>query len=97
MSQVTPRESAFFYRHSPFVLGLQSIWTDDVYANSNKRWVQSRLDYINTVTAGSYVNFPNSDLNNYESAYWGGNVTALRKVKRMYDPCNVFRFPQSIR
>ena len=97
VADVMPRDTAFFYRHSPFVVGLQSIWTEDAYAQSNAQWVQSRLDYINTVTAGSYVNFPSSDLEDYERAYWGGNVTNLRKVKRMFDPCNVFRFPQSIR
>ena len=97
VTDVAPRETAFFYRCSPFVVGLQSIWTEDAYAKSNAEWVQSGLDYINTVTVGSYVNFPNGDLKDYERAYWGGNVTALRKVKQMYDPCNVFRFPQSIR
>lgn len=92
-----PRETAFFYRQSPYVIGIQSIWTDDIDAKLNKQWVESRYDYIKTVTAGSYVNFPNSSLKDYESAYWGGNVPMLRRVKRMYDPCNVFVFPQSIR
>ena len=97
VAKVSPHGTAFFYRYSPFVVGLQSIWTEDVYAKSNTQWVQSRLDYINAITIGSYVNFPNSDLINYQHAYWGGNVTALRRVKQRYDPCNLFRFPQSIR
>ena len=95
--KVSPRGTAFFYRSSPYVLGLQSIWTEDRYAKLNTEWVQSRLDYINRITVGSYVNFPNSDLVNYEREYWGDNVADLRRVKQMYDPCNVFRFPQSIR
>ena len=95
--KVAPDKSAFFYRYSPYVIGLQSIWTEDIYAKSNTQWVQGGLNYINTVTVGSYVNFPNSDLIDYESAYWGNNVAALRKIKRIYDPSNVFRFPQSIR
>lgn len=95
--KVSPRRTAFFYRSSPYMLGLQSIWTEDRYAKLNTEWVQSRLDYINRITAGSYVNFPNSDLVNYEREYWGDNVADLRRVKQVYDPCNVFRFPQSIR
>jgi FAD/FMN-containing dehydrogenase len=97
VKNVAPSDSAFFYRHSPYIIGLQSIWTEDRYAQLNTKWVQSRLSYINTVTAGSYVNFPNSELKDYEHAYWGENEHKLRRVKQMYDPCNVFSFPQSIR
>lgn len=97
VKKVAPHKSAFFYRYSPYVIGLQSIWTDDKYAKSNTQWVQNGLNYINTITVGSYVNFPNNELVDYERAYWGDNVAALRRVKRRYDPCNIFRFPQSIR
>ncbi|WFR55828.1 FAD-binding oxidoreductase [Anaerocolumna sp. AGMB13025] len=97
VSKIAPQESAFFYRYSPFVVGLQSIWAEDKYAKLNTEWVQSRLNYINRVTVGSYVNFPSSDLVDYERAYWGDNAAKLRSVKQMYDPYNIFRFPQSIR
>ncbi|MEM5768962.1 MAG: BBE domain-containing protein [Bacillota bacterium] len=43
------------------------------------------------------MNFPYSSLRDYMQAYYGGNVGRLRRVKRMYDPCNVFCFQQSIR
>lgn len=97
VARIAPCATAFFYRCAPYIVGLQSIWTEDKYAKSNTEWVQSRLAYMNKVTDGSYVNFPNRDLVNFECEYWGGNVTSLHRVKQKYDPCNVFRFPQSIR
>lgn len=45
---------------------------------------------------GAYVNVPNAAMPNWESAYWGGNVDRLRKIKAAYDPDNVFCYEQSI-
>ena len=97
VAEVSPRATAFFYRNARYILLVQSVWTQDEFANLNSLWVDSRFDYLKTVTTGSFVNFPYSGLKDYEHAYWGGNVPQLRRVKRLYDPCNVFKFPQSIR
>lgn len=97
VADADPRATAFYYRNARYILLVQSVWTEDEYANTNSEWVDSRFDYLKTVTTGSFVNFPYSGLKGYEHAYWGGNVPQLRCVKRLYDPCNVFRFPQSIR
>lgn len=90
-------ETAFYYRDSNYIIGIQSVWEDSIYAKENKKWVNSRLDYIKTITKGLFVNFPYSPLKNYEEEYYGGNVWGLRCVKDKYDPCNIFNYPQSIK
>ncbi len=97
VADVCPNATAFYYRNARYILLVQSVWTQDEFARINSEWVDSRFAYLKTVTTGSFVNFPYSGLKGYERAYWGGNVPVLRRVKQLYDPCNVFRFPQSIR
>jgi len=92
-----PGETAYFHRSARYIAAIQSGWTEDEAAEGNTTWVNRHFPYLANLTAGSYVNFPASNLRDYIQAYYGGNAGRLRRVKRMYDPCNVFCFQQSIR
>lgn len=89
--------TAFNYRNAKYILLIQTVWEDSRYADVNKAWLSKNFRYIQSITNGSYVNFPYANLKYYEHAYYGGHVNILRKIKRKYDPFNVFRYPQSIR
>lgn len=58
----------------------------------HKEWVERGFKYIYTISTGSYINFPYSNLPNYEQAYFGKNVQRLQCIKKDYDPDNVFNF-----
>lgn len=90
-------ETAFYYRDSNYIIGIQSVWENSIYAEENREWVASRLSYIRMITKGLFVNFPYSPLRNYEREYYGGNVCRLQCVKEQYDPFNIFNYPQSIK
>ena len=90
-------ETAFFFRDAPYIALLQSVWEEDRYEDVNIGWVDKNFPPLARATAGSYINFPYSNLKDYMRSYYGGNAARLRRVKRMYDPYNVFCFQQSIR
>jgi hypothetical protein len=45
---------------------------------------------------GSYVNFPDTDLKDWQRLYYKDNYPRLQQVKECWDPLNVFRHAQSI-
>ena len=61
--------------------------------------------FVGNVTAsmqpdewGRYINYADSQLNRTaaERDYWGNNLPRLQRAKAMYDPDEVFYFPQSV-
>ncbi|WP_405793803.1 FAD-binding oxidoreductase [Streptomyces sp. NBC_01506] len=60
-------------------------------------WPARAFDVIDPVsTGGTYLNFPNPDVDDWQQAYHGENYARLVEVKRDYDPTNFFGHPQSI-
>jgi hypothetical protein len=48
------------------------------------------------VPGKAYINYCDSELNDWPTANWGPNLARLKGVKRSVDPTNIFRFLQSI-
>ncbi|MGL5087820.1 MAG: BBE domain-containing protein, partial [Clostridium sp.] len=74
-----------------------SVWEDEKYASENIKWIEEKFSFIKPITIGSFINFPFSELEEYEKEYYGENINRLRIVKEKYDPYNIFDFPQSIK
>lgn len=97
ISDIDKSSTAFYYRDAKFIMGLQSVWEDDKYAEFNKDWIKKKFNIMRELTEGSFVNFPLTELENYEQEYYGKNLKSLRKIKTKYDPYNIFNFPQVIK
>ena len=90
-------ETSFYYRHSRYILGFQSVWEDNTYSLANKEWFLQRFKKIEAITEGSFVNFPLGELEDFEKAYYGEHMIQLKEIKAQYDPGNFFSFEQSIK
>ena len=89
--------TAYYYRDAKFIIGIQSVWEEDSFAEINKEWVKENFITIKDMTVGSFVNFPMDELDNFEQEYYGENISKLKEIKSKYDPLNVFKFPQAIK
>jgi FAD/FMN-containing dehydrogenase len=82
-----PDASAFPHRDARFLLKL----------SGPPEWLSRAYDAARPhSTGGAYVNFPDPDLPDWETAYYGANYGRLQDVKARYDPDGVFTFPQAI-
>ncbi|MGL4107317.1 FAD-binding oxidoreductase [Clostridium sp. LP20] len=89
--------TAFYYRGCQYILGIQTVWEEDNYQEVNEEWFKEQFEIMKGFFIGSYVNFPYSDIKNYEIRYYGNHVKRLRRIKNKYDPFNIFKFQQSIK
>ena len=96
VSDVAPSATAFYYRCSPYILSVQSVFENNLYRLENMFWVNKTYDFIYSLTVGSYINFPFYPLKHYLEAYYGKNVSRLQCIKCEYDPLNIFQFQQSL-
>lgn len=97
IADVDKLDTAYYYRDAKFIMGIQSVWEENKYADINREWVKSNFRSIEILTEGSFVNFPLDELDNYEKEYYGQNIKRLKEIKKQYDPYNVFNYPQVIK
>ena len=95
-ADIAPTATAYFYRKAKFFINYSSQWLDAGQDAAHKKELKVLRDNLLTYTVGDYVGNPDPDLDDYLTAYYGGNVARLIDVKRKYDPENIFHFRQSI-
>ncbi|KFM99178.1 FAD-binding oxidoreductase [Bacillus clarus] len=96
VENIAPSETAYFHRKAIIAQEYITSWKCDNEEQRNIRWVKDLRESLDPYTLGDYVNWPDIDIKNWQTSYYGSNFQKLRKVKTAYDPCNVFRFAQSI-
>lgn len=89
-------DTAFYYRNAKYIIWLETVWEENEYAKENREWVKDNFPYLQSITTGSYINFPYRQLTDHLKEYFGDNKNKLKIVKEKYDPLNIFSFPQAI-
>jgi FAD/FMN-containing dehydrogenase len=96
IATIDPAATAFPHRRALFDLQYQSYWWDDAAEPVSLAWVRDLRAAMTPYTSGAYVNYIDADITNWESAYYGTNLTRLKQVKMDYDTDDVFNGAQSI-
>jgi len=99
-NRVPPQATAFVYREEQFLVEhVATIVRDasDSAARTARSWTQRSWQCVHEhASGGVYPNFPDLDLPDWKTAYYGPNYERLRQIKSTYDPHGVFSGPQSI-
>jgi FAD/FMN-containing dehydrogenase len=90
--------TAFVHRDLTYTVQYQTYWKDPAETEPSETWLRDTFDAIDPHIGrnASYRNYCDLDLTDWEARYYGENAPRLRRVKKRFDPNNVFHYPQSI-
>lgn len=96
-AEIAPTDTAYFYRNAVSFLVYSDQWLQENEDAAHIKALDELRESLLAYSTGDYIGNPDQNLKDYLTAYYGGNVTRLREVKRKYDPNNLFRHEQSVR
>lgn len=103
INRVGPTETAYVHRGYDWLFSVEANWwrpTDSaLLIEQALEWQQRFYDDVNrrTKAQGSFQNFPDPSLADWQRAYYGENLAKLAQVKKAVDPAMLFTFAQAIR
>jgi FAD/FMN-containing dehydrogenase len=97
-SRPAPEETAYPHRDARFVMNVHGRWESPA---DDARCIASTREFLDATapfaTGGVYVNFLTGDEGTHRlRAAYGANYPRLARLKRKYDPENLFRMNQNI-
>jgi FAD/FMN-containing dehydrogenase len=100
VDRVGRRDTAYVHRDMLTLLRATPVWAIDAPHSVRDgliAWTNQMIRLIAPHTpAESYQNFPNRGISDWRREYYAENFSRLVKVKRKYDPHNLFHNAQSI-
>ncbi|MFC7071166.1 FAD-binding oxidoreductase [Halobaculum lipolyticum] len=97
IDDVAPEATAYPHRGRPYMLTFEANWEDDADTEANVAWVREGIADARAtgVASGAYGNFPGAG-EETGAPLFGENYERLVRVKRRYDPANLFRLNQNV-
>ncbi len=111
VNAVAPSATAVARRDAAVLMFFLTAWSDPAEDARHLGWIRSLYHGMYAASGGipvdgSYINYPDADLadprwntsgRGWAEIYYGGNYARLQRVKRRYDPEDVFRHRLSVR
>ncbi len=97
MARVPAGATAFAHRSSRFMVNVVTFYQSEADRPVRQAWVDSLWEALRQNDSGAYVGFLNDEgPERVRAAYPGSTWDRLTRVKRVYDPSNLFRRNQNI-
>jgi FAD binding domain/Berberine and berberine like len=100
INAVPSSATAFVHRDEFAVIATETTWTGadaESVVSRGLDWIEGLADALRPHVSGfAYQNFIDRSQPDWQNAYYGSNLERLMRVKKRYDPDDVFHFQQSI-
>ena len=91
VARVPPAATAFPHRHAAFSLGIAAGWTDPAEDATHIAWARALYRTLAADGTGVYSNYLDRDDGARVPTAYGLNYERLRRLKRRWDPNNLFQ------
>lgn len=99
MAAVAADATVYGDRSAPILIGVEANWQDAERDDANIAWARACVEGLRPFsTGGTYLNFPGflEERDAQVQAAYGTNLQRLARLKRTYDPENVFRVNHNV-
>jgi FAD/FMN-containing dehydrogenase len=97
IARVAPDATAYAHRNAPIMINVAAFYTTPEDHLQQQGWVNAYAEALKQEETGAYVNFVGDEgAERIHAAYPGATWERLRRIKKQYDPRNVFRRNQNI-
>jgi len=98
MSRIPDDATPFPHRKALFAFSPDALWHKPEEAEASERWAKDCWQAMRSYSPrGAYVNFMSDEGQDRVRESYRGNYDRLVRIKRIYDPANLFRLNQNIR
>ncbi len=95
VARVPLADTPILHRDADIVVQYDGYWTSPTDGRETIRWVETLRNDLLPWASGAYINYIDDKIHNINHQSFGEiNLTRLRKIKKHYDPDNLFDFPQ---
>ncbi|MER7576408.1 FAD-binding oxidoreductase [Streptomyces sp. NPDC126514] len=97
VNRVPPTATAFVHRRSRMLAQYIAAWRAGTGGTTARSWLTEAHTAMRPYASGAaYQNYPDPDLKNWRTAYYGDAAPRLARLKGRYDPEGFFTYPQAL-